>query len=131
MIHSKDLSEMVLRVSMALVFLYFGVSQAITPDSWVSFVPDFVVPSFMTANNLVIANAVFEITLGLFMILGIYTRFSSLFLSLHLFGIAFSIGFNPLGIRDFGLAFATLTVYLNEPDKYCLENKFTSNLTVT
>ncbi len=124
MISSKDFAPVVLRISMALVFIYFGFSQTINPDDWVSFVPEFFVPSFMTANNLVMLNALFEITLGFFLISGLYTRFSSLLLGLHLFGITLSIGFNPLGIRDFGLAFATLVVYLNGPDKYCLDNKY-------
>ncbi len=127
MIQSKNLAPVVLRISMALVFLYFGFSQTISPDDWISFVPEFLVPSFMTANNLVMLNALFEITLGFFMISGLYTRFSSLLLSLHLFGITLSIGFNPLGIRDFGLAFATLVVYLNGPDKYCLDSKMKSS----
>ncbi len=124
MTYSKDFAPVILRISMALVFLYFGFSQTINPDAWVSFVPEFVIPSFMTANNLVMLNALFEITLGFFMISGLYTCFSSLLLGLHLFGITLSIGFNPLGIRDFGLAFATLVVYFNGPDKYCLDNKY-------
>ncbi len=124
MIRSKDFAPVILRISMALVFLYFGFSQTIAPDDWVSFVPEFAVPSFMTANNLVMLNALFEITLGFFMISGLYTRFSSLLLSLHLFGITLSIGLNPIGIRDFGLAFATLVVYFNGSDKYCLDNKY-------
>ncbi len=122
--YSKSFAPVILRISMALVFLYFGFSQTIAPDDWISFVPEFVVPSFMTSNNLVMLNALFEITLGFFMISGLYTRFSSFLLALHLFGITLSIGFNPLGIRDFGLAFATLVVSLNGPDNYCLDNKY-------
>ncbi len=79
------------------------------------------VPSFMTANNLVIFNAILELTLGTFLLIGLYNRFSSLILSLHLFGIALSIGFTPLGIRDFGLAFATLAVYLFGYDRYSVD----------
>lgn len=124
MISYKNFAPAILRISMALVFLYFGFSQTIAPDDWVSFVPEFTIPSFMTANNLVMLNALFEITLGFFMICGLYTRFSSLLLGLHLFGIALFIGLNPLGVRDFGLAFATLVVYFNGPDKYCLDTKF-------
>lgn len=114
-----------LRIGLSLVFLYFGIMQISSPDDWASFVPDFMtlVPN-ITANNLVIMNAIMELTLGLFLILGLYTRFSSLILSLHLFGIAFSIGFNPLGVRDIGLAIATLSIFLNGADNYCLDHLF-------
>ena len=122
--HSKDLAPVVLRVSIALLFLYFGFSQIYSPDKWVSFVPEFAILSGMTANNLVIFNGVLELVLGSFLIVGIYVRFSALILSLHLFGIAISIGFTPLGIRDFGLAFATFVVYLFGPDNYTIDNKF-------
>ena len=61
--------------------------------------------------------------LGTLMLVGLYTRVSSFILALHLFGIAFSIGFNSLGIRDFGLAFATLVVFLNGVDELCLDKR--------
>lgn len=122
--HSKDLAPVVLRVSLALVFLYFGFSQIYSLDKWVSFVPEFAILSGMTANNIVMINGVLELILGSFLIIGLYVRFSALILSLHLFGIAISIGFTPLGVRDFGLAFATFVVYLFGPDNYTIDNKF-------
>jgi hypothetical protein len=56
-------------------------------------------------------------------LLGIYTRISALFLGLHLFGIAFSLGINAVRIRDFGLAVATISVFLNGNDFMCLSHK--------
>ncbi len=113
-----------LRIAMALVFLYFGFQQISSPDNWAGFVPEFLTSSIITANNLVILNGIVELILGLFLILGLYTRAASLILALHLFGISFSIGFTPLGVRDFGLSFATLVVFLNGPDQYTLDAKF-------
>jgi uncharacterized membrane protein YphA (DoxX/SURF4 family) len=114
-----------LRLSMALVFLYFGFQQIYSPDNWAGFVPKNLTSTIITANNLVILNGLVELSLGLFMLIGLYTRFASLILALHLFGISLSIGFTPLGIRDFGLSFATFVIFLNGPDQYCLDNKFT------
>ncbi|MSS74151.1 DoxX family protein [Candidatus Pacearchaeota archaeon] len=122
--NSKDFAFVILRVSMALVFLYFGFQQVYSPDSWTSFVPEFMVFSGMTANNLVVFNGFLELIFGLFLIIGLYVRFSALILSLHLFGIAFSLGFNPIGIRDFGIAFATLALSIFGSDKYTLDYKF-------
>ncbi len=121
--NTKEIAKPFLRIVLSLVFLYFGTSQIISPSNWASFVPGFLTVGF-SANNWVIFNGILEITLGLFLILGLYTRFSAVILSIHLFFIALSVGFNPIGIRDLGLAFSTFVVFLNGIDKYCLDRKF-------
>lgn len=123
----RELSIFLLRIALSLVFFYFGYSQIAHPDFWVGFIPDFVLGFGLSANNFVVFNGMMELVLGLFLLLGIYTRFASLILSLHLFGIAGSIGFSPTGIRDFGLAFATLAVFLFGPDKWSLDRKWASS----
>ena len=122
--NSRDLATVILRLSLALVFLYFGISQLNDPGAWSGFVPDFFKVSGISGNNVVLLNGFVEIVLGGFLLIGLYVRISALLLSLHLFGIAFSIGFNPLGIRDFGLAFATLALYFYGHDRYTLDYKF-------
>ena len=117
-------SKPTLRIVMSLIFLYFGYQQITSPESWTGFIPSAFLIFGMTANNLIITNSIIELCLGTLMLIGLYTRLSSFILALHLFGIAFSIGFNPLGIRDFGLAVATLIVFLNGVDKFCLDKKF-------
>lgn len=124
MFDRKYLPQFILRVSLGLVFLYFGLSQAISPDAWGGYVPEFLTGTWLIANNWVILNSIIELTLGTFLIIGLYTRFASLVLSLHLFAITLSIGFSPVGVRDFGLAFATLVAFLNGIDKNCLDWKF-------
>lgn len=120
----KKYSKPLLRISLSLLFLYFAFQQFSSPDNWTSFIPSFVLTFGITAKTLVLANAFLELSLGILMLVGLYTRFASLILALHLFGIAFSIGLNPLGIRDAGLAIATLTVFMNGPDYLCLDRKF-------
>ena len=122
--HSKDLAPVVLRITLALVFLYFGFSQVYNPDNWTSFVPEFAILPGITANNLVIFNGFLELVCGSFLIMGLYVRLSSLIMAIHLFGITLSIGFTPLGVRDFGLAFATLALYLFGPDNYTVDYKY-------
>ena len=117
----KDFPIAVLRWGLALVFFYFGFSQIVDPQAWTGFVPEFLTNIFLSANNIVMINAITEIVLGIFLAAGIYTRFSSLILSLHLFCISASIGFNPVGVRDFGLAVATLVIFLNGADKYTID----------
>lgn len=108
----EKLGPIVLRFGMALVFLWFGFSQIFNPDQWVSFLPGFLEVFPISASNFVLANGSFEVIGGVFLILGVYTRLAALLLALHLFGIAFIIGWNALGVRDFGLAVATLVIFL-------------------
>ena len=56
----------------------------------------------------------------MFLLLGIYTRFVSLILGLHLFSIVGIVGYGPTGARDFALALATLAIFLNGEDDFCL-----------
>jgi uncharacterized membrane protein YphA (DoxX/SURF4 family) len=68
-----------------------------------------------------------ELSFGALLLLGLYTKLAAFVLALHLYGIAFSLGFNDLGVRDFGLASATLAVFLHGADKWCLDTKFIKN----
>jgi len=123
----KDLERYgkpLLRIALSLVFLYFGFQQITSPDAWVGFVPGFLVTFGIAAKTIIFMNALLELSLGTLMLLGLFTRFSALILALHLFGIAASLGFNDLGARDFGLACATLAVFLFGSDFLCLDQKF-------
>jgi len=118
-----DFSKALLRIGLSFVFLAFAFMQVTSPDNWASFIPEFLVSTIITANNWVILNGILELVLGIFLLLGIYVRFSSLVLAVHLFFISLSVGLSPIGIRDFGLTIATFVVFLNGVDKYCFEKK--------
>ena len=117
-------SRPLLRIALSIVFLYFGYQQITDAASWTGFVPDFATQFGLSALQLVSMNALLELVLGTFLLVGLFTRFSSLILALHLFGIAFSIGLNPLGIRDFGLACATIAIFLGGSDEFTLDYYF-------
>ena len=119
----------VLRIALSLVFVSFGIMQLGNSLEWSGFVPDFALSLGFQAITLVKINAILELSFGVLMLLGLYTRIVALILSLHLFVIASSLGFNDLAVRDFGLAFATLAVFLNGPDDFCLDKKFNKPLT--
>lgn len=122
-LENKDLHKAILRIGLSLVFLAFGFMQVTSPDNWTGFIPEFLVSTILTANNWVMLNGILELVLGVFLLLGIYVRFSSAVLAIHLLFITLSIGFSPIGIRDFGLTIATLVLFFNGADKYCFEKR--------
>ncbi len=123
MTHEK-IGLLILRFALAGVYLYFGFSQLFDGVSWVGIVPDWAVSLFhLPPAMLVLGNGLMEVVLGTLLAVGIFVRWVSLILALHLFVIAFGFGFAPTGVRDFGLAFATLALsFFHTPHK-SLENK--------
>ncbi len=118
----KEYSPSLLRIGMALVFLWFSINQFIFVNDYINLIPYWLVSfSGMSPALFVIGNALIEFVLGMYLVLGIHTRFSSLILSIHLFGIAFSLGYGAIMIRDLGLAIATFAVFLNGKDVLCVE----------
>lgn len=134
----------VLRISLALVFLWFGVTQLVNPESFIGYVPQWLHPHaidivhdhpFQFAHNikvpslhfLIITNGIIEVFFGTLLIIGFKTRIAALVLSVHLLIIAIGLGYNDIAVRDFGLALATFSVFLNGPDSLTvdkmLENK--------
>lgn len=103
----------VLRLALAAVFLWFGFSQLLDSVTWVTYVPDWAVNMMhLPPAMIVIGNGLTEIILGGMLAMGIFTRTVAILLGLHLFVIAFDLGFTALGIRDFGLACATIALAL-------------------
>lgn len=111
------------RITLSLVFLWFSFSQFKAPAEWTGFLPSWTASLPLSATHFIYLNAGFELLFGVCMLIGILVRTSSLLLGLHLIGIAFSLGYGALAVRDFGLAFATLSIFLNGADVLCLSWK--------
>jgi uncharacterized membrane protein YphA (DoxX/SURF4 family) len=113
-----------LRYSMTLVILWFGLQQLLHASVWTAYVPDSVATmTHLNAITLVYINAVFELVFGTLLLFGIQTRLTALFLSIHLFDIMYVVGYGEIGVRDFGLAMATFVIFMNGPDMLCLKGK--------
>jgi uncharacterized membrane protein YphA (DoxX/SURF4 family) len=115
-------APVIVRIGLALVFLWFGSSQIIDTSFWGGFIPDWVVNlSHLSATTLVHFNAGFEIVFGLCLLAGYFTRVVAFFLALHLLDIMFTMGYTSIGVRDFGLSLAAISVFLNGADVWSLD----------
>lgn len=103
-----------LRIALGVLFIAFAVMQLQNPAVWVGFVPE-AMATIIDPRLLVVFNAAIELAFGALLILGVYTWAVALVLSVHLFLIALTIGLSPTGLRDFGLAFATLSLVFTNP----------------
>jgi uncharacterized membrane protein YphA (DoxX/SURF4 family) len=119
---SKIYAPSVLRFGMVAVILWFSLQQFLHNDLYTAYIPDSIVAlTHMSANMLVFFNAVFELGFGILLVFGWQTRIVALLLALHLFDIMYVVGYGEIGVRDFGLAVATLVVFMNGPDMLCIQ----------
>lgn len=118
-------APVVLRAGLVVVALWFGYQQVAAPEAWVVWVPGWaVVPGGLGAQSIVLINGWLEIALGVLLLAGLYTRPAALVLGLHLLVIALEIGVTPVGVRDFGLSLAALSLALMPSGAYTLDAYF-------
>jgi uncharacterized membrane protein YphA (DoxX/SURF4 family) len=119
-------APLILRFGLAFVFIWFGVNQLQNPSQWTALLPSWTISLPFSQIQFVLLNGWFEIVgAGLF-IFGAYTRIVAVLLALHLFGISWTVGWNAVGVRDIGLACATLALGLlgaGEPSADAIVNQ--------
>jgi uncharacterized membrane protein YphA (DoxX/SURF4 family) len=114
----QQLGYTVLRLGLAGMFLWFGFSQLFDGVNWVGWVPTWAVTILhLPPAMIVLMNGSLEVIGGSLLALNLFTRWAALLLGLHLLVIAFEIGFNDIGIRDFGLAAATFALFFLVPNE--------------
>lgn len=122
----KDYAPVIVRIGISLVFLWFGINQLFDSSSFLGYLPEWSYNNPLIQLNpatLIFFNGSFEAVFGLLLLLGLLVRLSSLLLALHLLGIAISLGYNDVFVRDIGLVLATLSVFLNGADRLSLNKK--------
>ncbi|GIW67014.1 MAG: hypothetical protein KatS3mg095_0912 [Candidatus Parcubacteria bacterium] len=120
----EDYGKLILRIGLGIVFLYFGVSQLISPQRWIDLIPEvkFIYMNDIFKQKIILMNGVFDCLIGLCFILGIFIKLISLLATLHLISIfIFSLGFTPSGFRDLGLALASLSLFFLGDGKFNLK----------
>jgi len=112
------------RLGIAGVLLWFGFAQLLGESLvWEAFIPEFIVSiTGISAATLVLLNALSEIIFGVLILLGLFTRIAALLMTLHIAFIALSLGHNSVAVRDWGLVFAILGIFLHGPDLLSIDH---------
>lgn len=102
--------SLLLRISLALVFLYAAINAFQQPAAWIGFVPD-IATKVATAKTILDILSVIQIGLALVLLSGRYLKYAALFAALMLAGILVtSPGAILITFRDIGLIGASLSL---------------------
>ena len=139
-IRNKEYSVFIVRIGLALVFLWFGIHQLINPESFLGYIPQWLYshPQEMmhehplqlmhnipkpSVHFILMFNGIFDSLIGLLLLVGIYTRLIAFIAALHLLSIAFSLGYNDIAMRDLGLTMMAISLIFSGAGILSLDNK--------
>ena len=112
-----DLSSFILRIGLAIIFLYFGLDKFINLEANINVIKTF---SFIPINIKVftISYGLVEILIASFLILGLFTKIIAIIASLMILTIFLAFWFllNDLIIRDIGLLTAAISLAITGSD---------------
>lgn len=118
--NSPEYASIVVRLSISLLFLWFGINQLSLPEDFLGYLPGFLLQQ-ENPGLFVFLNGIFETVLGFMLLIGWKARWIALILSVHLLSIAVTLGYNDIFIRDAALTLVTFSIFLRGEDGWCLK----------
>lgn len=107
----KRYAPLILRLGFTCVLVWFAYNELTAPQEWVGWVPEWATNmSGLSAGIIVGINAWVELAGAALLIIGAWTRAVALVLAIHFFVITVDIGLTAIGVRDFGLSMAMLSL---------------------
>lgn len=121
MMDKKEFSFFLLRISLGVVFIIFGIGK-FTNDFWAETMRNIPLLQMMpiSMDALVIIDGTLEILTGLLLVLGLFTRIVSLVASLQLMAVLFFLKFQET--RDIVLLAASLAIFLSGSKFLSIDN---------
>ncbi len=101
-----------LRVGLAIVFLYAGISALLNPTSWIGFIPSWL-RDIVSPKLFLPVHAVADILIGLWLMSGQKKIYASLLAGLSFFLIViFNVGALDIIFRDVALLFSAIALII-------------------
>jgi uncharacterized membrane protein YphA (DoxX/SURF4 family) len=121
--NKSNLGLLLLRIGLGGVFLWFGIDKFFHPDIWQHYIPQWF-PMLVPVSAFILLLGIVETLIGAFVLFGLFTRVSAVIAALMLIPIIISLGYNEIGVRDFGLFLLALGVSALGAGEYSLDAKF-------
>lgn len=109
----KNASFHILRVGMAITFLWIGILIFREPQSWGPYLQPWAANLLpVSLKSAMIGTAIFDIAVGFLFLVDVATWIAALFGSIHLVIVLTVVGINAITVRDIGLLTGTLALLL-------------------
>lgn len=100
----KPAAYHILRVSMAITFLWIGILIFKDPEAWGSFLQPWAQNFLLLPlKQAMIMTAVLDIVIGIFLLIDVLTWLAALVAGVHLVVILVTVGIDAVTVRDIGL----------------------------
>jgi uncharacterized membrane protein YphA (DoxX/SURF4 family) len=108
MLQSLKLSNLIIRVGLALVFLWFGIDKFFHPDYWINawlpqIIVDMVTRTGMSAKDFMYLIGIFELLVAISMLTNVFARHFAFLAVVFLLSLLAFHGLKEVIIRDVGL----------------------------
>ncbi len=115
----------ILRVGVAITFLWIGVLIFKDPQAWGGFLQPWAADLLpVPLEQAMIGTAILDILVGIILLSGFFVWIAALVGSIHLIIVLVTVGINDVTVRDIGLLAATLALLA---DDFLIKNKYEKN----
>jgi uncharacterized membrane protein YphA (DoxX/SURF4 family) len=112
----EKIASLLLRIGLAIVFLYAAVASFLEPGTWIAFLPSFLT-NIIPAGPLLTIFSIYEIIVAVWLMSGRKIFYAAAIASLTIVGIISSnLSFLDIVFRDFAILFAALALAVLEKE---------------
>ncbi len=121
--NKSTIGLLLLRIGLGGVFLWFGIDKFVHPAIWANYIPQWF-PMLIPMSTFILLLGVVETIVGALVLFGLFTKYAAAVSALMLIPIIISLGYNEIGVRDFGLFMLALGLAFLGAGKYSLDAKW-------
>ena len=110
----KTLPFTILRISMAITFLWISVLIFIGPEIWSGYINQWAADLLpIPLTQAMLATAVLDALIGLMLLLDLFTWGAALLGSVHILTVLITSGITDITVRDIGLLGGAIAIFIN------------------
>ncbi len=116
----KQASFHVLRVGLAITFLWIGILILKSPEAWGGYLQPWAMGLLpLPIEQMMIGTAILDIVIGVLLLVGVWTWIAAALAAFHIAAVLVVSGINAVTVRDIGLLAGTLAVFVESmPPKW-------------
>jgi len=110
----------ILRIGMAITFIWIGIMVFQAPEVWGAYIPPWAANLMpLPVKTIMLATAGLDVLIGFFLLINVFVWVAGLIGAIHILMVLIVTGINDVTVRDIGLLAATLALMMQTwPEKF-------------